>query len=363
MFVIETATHAWNVCLTCSPAIGGCEHRRMTVAEPSMREPRRRRGRKRLITALGVVLVISVFVWAANTSLFASARTDIKVLAHRGVTQTTSKTLGNDDCFASVIDPPRHEFVENTVASMRAAFGAGAEGVELDVHPTTDGEFVVFHDWTLDCATDGTGVTRERTSAYIRSLDPAYRYTADGGRTYPLRGRWRGQIPLLSEVLTAFPDRLILINIKSNDPAEGDALASYLTRRGEATNRIMAYGGDEPIARLREAAPQVRSMSRVTVMRDLLAYELVGWTGYVPDRLRGGVIAIPLEQARFVWGWPARFSERMAGADTEVLLVRDATRPGEYIERVEELERIPPGFRGYVVTDEVEAIAGALRDR
>ena len=48
---------------------------------------------------------------------------------------------------------------------MQAGFAAGADVVELDVHPTTDGEFAVFHDWTLDCRTDGHGVTREHSMA------------------------------------------------------------------------------------------------------------------------------------------------------------------------------------------------------
>ncbi len=58
--------------------------------------------------------------------------------------------------------PPTHGYLENTIASMQASFEAGADIVELDVHPTTDGRFAVFHDWTLDCRTDGHGVTRER---------------------------------------------------------------------------------------------------------------------------------------------------------------------------------------------------------
>ena len=48
---------------------------------------------------------------------------------------------------------------------MEAAFGAGADIVEFDVHPTTDGAFVVFHDWTVDCRTNGNGVTRSHTLA------------------------------------------------------------------------------------------------------------------------------------------------------------------------------------------------------
>lgn len=48
------------------------------------------------------------------------------ILAHRGVSQ------GN--------------IIENTVASMAAAFAIGADAVEMDVVKSTDGDFFVFHD-------------------------------------------------------------------------------------------------------------------------------------------------------------------------------------------------------------------------
>ena len=46
---------------------------------------------------------------------------------------------------------------ENTLASFRRARDEGAEGFELDVHRTADGEIVVFHDPTLERTTDGRG--------------------------------------------------------------------------------------------------------------------------------------------------------------------------------------------------------------
>jgi glycerophosphoryl diester phosphodiesterase len=57
--------------------------------------------------------------------------------------------------------PPILDHLENTIASVRAGFELGADVVEFDVHPTTDGTFAVFHDWTLDCRTDGRA-RRER---------------------------------------------------------------------------------------------------------------------------------------------------------------------------------------------------------
>ena len=102
--------------------------------------PRRRRITLVLIAA---VAVVAGGLWANNTSAFDRAVRPLKVLAHRGVTQTTSVDLGNDRCFARNIAPPRHAFVENTLASMREAVRLGADGIEIDVQPTTDGEFVV----------------------------------------------------------------------------------------------------------------------------------------------------------------------------------------------------------------------------
>src|SRR5690606_31133002 len=98
-------------------------------------------------------------------------------------------------------------------------------------HPTTDGEFAVFHDWTLDCRTEGTGTTREHPMSYLKTLDIGYGYTPDNGKTYPFRGRGVGQMPTLEEVFRAFPGRQFLINIKSSDVEEADLLHQYLSAR------------------------------------------------------------------------------------------------------------------------------------
>jgi glycerophosphoryl diester phosphodiesterase len=77
----------------------------------------------------------------------------------------------------------------------------GAGIVELDVHPTSDGQIAVFHDWTLECRTDGHGVTREHNLADLKQLDVGYGYTSDDGKTYPLRGTGVGLLPSLDECM------------------------------------------------------------------------------------------------------------------------------------------------------------------
>lgn len=217
------------------------------------------------------------------------------LLAHCGLSQQFDRTdLRNDTCTASRMLPPTHKYLENTIASMRASFEAGADIVELDVHPTTDGKFAVFHDWTLDCRTNGHGVTREHSMADLRAVDIGYGYTADGGRTFPFRGKGVGMMPSLDEVLLTFPQREFLINVKSNDASEGERLAQELRPLTPmARRRLMVYGGDKPIAAFRYSFPNVRTMSLSSLKACLIPYIAYGWTGIVPTACNDMVIFVP----------------------------------------------------------------------
>jgi glycerophosphoryl diester phosphodiesterase len=317
-------------------------------------------------TAVAVAVAAAGLVWAANTSLWIERPPGPPVLlAHRGVSQQFDRTgLRNDTCTASRMQPPTHAFLENTLASMRASFEAGADVVELDVHPTTDGHFAVFHDWTLDCRTDGHGVTREQSMAQLRRLDIGHGYTADGGKSFPFRGQGVGLMPSLDEVLKAFPDRRFLINIKSNDPAEGRLLAVALQRDAAASpGRLMAYGGDAPIAELRQALPALRTMSRRSLQACLLSYIGYGWTGIVPPPCRTSVVFVPINVAPWLWGWPGRFLQRMDRAGSSAFVI-GPYRGGEFstgIDSAEQVQRLPAGFSGGVMTDEIEVIAPLLK--
>lgn len=59
---------------------------------------------------------------------------------------------------------------ENTLRSVRRALELGAHGIEVDVY-FVDGELVVFHDAKLDRTTNGKGVLRRKTFAFLRTLD------------------------------------------------------------------------------------------------------------------------------------------------------------------------------------------------
>ena len=94
-----------------------------------------------------------------------------------------------------------HQAPENTLAAFLLAIELGADGIELDVQLSRDGQIVVIHDLVLETTTDGAGPVRERTLAELKELDA---------------GRWfdpayAGQrIPTLQEVIDAVGHRLLL---------------------------------------------------------------------------------------------------------------------------------------------------------
>jgi glycerophosphoryl diester phosphodiesterase len=102
-----------------------------------------------------------------------------------------------------------HAAPENTLAAYQQAREFGADGVELDVMLSADGEAVVRHDFDLDRTTNGHGLVKDHTLAELRALDA---------------GVWFGpqfageRVPTLREVCAwAGQDMLLDIELKSVD--------------------------------------------------------------------------------------------------------------------------------------------------
>lgn len=321
---------------------------------------------RRVLMIVGVCgLALAAFIFLNNTNLFVSRPPGTpELLAHRGLAQNFDRTnLQNDTCTAARMLPTDHDYLENTIPSMRAAFDLGAEVVEIDVHPTTDGQFAVFHDWTLECRTEGRGATRDHTMAELKALDVGYGYTADGGKTYPFRGNGIGMMPSLDEVLATFPERGFLINVKSGDPEEGALLGTRLAALPRSQrDRLMVYGDERPLSVLRTKAPDIRTLSKPSIKACLMRYIAYGWTGIVPEACRGTFIAVPLNIAPWLWGWPNKFLNRMEDAGARVFV------NGDYhggwstgIDTKDDLARLPEGYSGGIFTDRIEVIAPAVR--
>ena len=73
------------------------------------------------------------------------------------------------------------KYPENTMLAFQKAFETGADGIELDVQLTKDGEVVIIHDETVDRTTDGTGYVRDYPLEVLQKLDASYLYKKEVG--------------------------------------------------------------------------------------------------------------------------------------------------------------------------------------
>ena len=99
--------------------------------------------------------------------------------------------------------------LENSLAAFRAAAGQGAEGVELDVHATIDGEIVVHHDPSVM----GLPI------AQARARDLAAMPLANGE-----------PIPTLAQALDVLGKLKVFVEVKVLDPRWDDRLLATLDR-------------------------------------------------------------------------------------------------------------------------------------
>lgn len=312
------------------------------------------------------ILVLAAFMFFNNSSLFTKANDEPPLLlAHRGMAQTfPMEGITGETCTAERIYEPEHPFLENTIPSMEAAFKAGADIVEFDVQLTKDGKFAVFHDWTIECRTNGEGVAREHTMEELKELDIGYGYTADNGKTYPFRGKGVGLMPTLNEVLGFFPNQSFLIHIKSNDPEEGMQLAKYLSELPkERLSQLTVYGGDQPIEALKNQLPHLRVMSMATLKSCMLPYIAVGWTGYVPSSCHHTQIHLPEKYAPWIWGWSNKFINRMDKVDSRVIIVAGDGGWSEGFDKEQDLERLTKNYSGGIWTNSIEKIAPIIQTK
>jgi glycerophosphoryl diester phosphodiesterase len=313
-----------------------------------------------VVAALLLILTVVNASWLAPRPVGG-----VKLIAHRGVSQLFDhKGVERGTCTATRIEPPVHDFQENTTRSMQAAARIGADMVEIDIAPTTDGRIAVFHDWTVDCRTESQGETRSKTLTELQALDIGHGYTADGGKTFPFRGKRKDRMPSLEEALAALPNTPILFNFKSKDPHEADLLAAALeaARRPGAERRDAFYGASGPVERIGTHFPTALRFTNEGAKACTKQYIAYGWTSIVPESCRNGVIMVPLNYQWAFWGWPNRLIQRMDSVGARVIVIGPhGSDAGAGLTLPEQLGEIPASFKGYVWVDDIWTVGPALR--
>ena len=99
---------------------------------------------------------------------------------------------------------------ENTLAAFKKAVEMKADGVELDVQLTKDGEIVVCHDETIDRTSDKKGLLMDYSLEELKKFDFSNSNPAFEGE----------QIPPMSEVFDLLKDTDLTINIELKMLAE-----------------------------------------------------------------------------------------------------------------------------------------------
>ena len=142
---------------------------------------------------------------------------------------------------------------ENTLEAFRLAMDMGAEGFELDVHMSKDGELVVIHDESVDRTTDGTGLVRELTLEQLKGLD------ASNGMA-----RYRGaRIPTLKEVygLIRETSHIVNVEIKTDEwfyPRIEEKCLALAREMGVEERIVYSSFNHHTLKKLRQLKPDVK---------------------------------------------------------------------------------------------------------
>jgi glycerophosphoryl diester phosphodiesterase len=154
------------------------------------------------------------------------------VIAHRG---------------ASAVAP------QNTLAAFEIAMALRADGVELDVHLSSDGTPVVIHDFSVDTTTNGHGVVAGMTLDELKTLDAGVSFSPE----------FAGErIPTLAEVLMCLRpyDALLNVEVKSTslrNTGLEDAVITSIREHRMAERVIFSSFNPITLWRLKRLAPEV----------------------------------------------------------------------------------------------------------
>jgi len=135
---------------------------------------------------------------------------------------------------------------ENTLEALMEAVALGADALEFDLRVSSDGRLVVFHDPTLERTTDGRGAVDQHSVAELKRLDAGARFTRDGGRSFPWRGRGV-TVSTFDEIVEALPRHLPCI-IELKTAAATEPLRQAV-RRHDMAARIIVAGFDPQATR------------------------------------------------------------------------------------------------------------------
>ncbi|MFJ8299952.1 glycerophosphodiester phosphodiesterase [Streptomyces sp. NPDC094447] len=224
--------------------------------------------------------------------------------------------------------------LENTAAAFRRAAAAGYRYFETDVHTTSDGVLVAFHDATLDRVTDTSGRIADLPWAAVREA----------------RVAGKEPLPLFADLLDEFPEARWNVDLKAESALHP---LVNLIRKKRAWDRVCVGSFTEArvVRAQRMAGPALATSFGVRGVVGLRLRSLG-----IPASVRAGAVAaqvperqggIPVVDRRFVREAHAR------GIQVHVWTVNDPARMHSLLDL---------GVDG-IMTDQLETLRSVLTER
>jgi glycerophosphoryl diester phosphodiesterase len=164
---------------------------------------------------------------------------------------------------------------ENTLFAFERAAALGVDMLEMDLHLSQDAKLVVIHDETLERTSNGQGPVAHYNLAELQALDAGYKWTADGGQSYPYRGQGT-RIAALEEVFERFPLIPKALEIKVPDVGMEAVLCEMLATYDQLDRVIVASFHERSLQRFRQLCPEVATAGGPVSVRLLLALNWLG---------------------------------------------------------------------------------------
>lgn len=248
------------------------------------RRQRARRWRRRLVALLAVAVAAYAALWIVRASR------DIEPVEPRAFLAGGPLVFAHRGASAVV--------TEHTMAAYQRALDDGADVLELDVHAARDGALVISHDRSLSRALGVDMVIAEHDLAALRAALT---------RAHPEHDP-AALLPTLEQVMDAFPQVRLNVELKADSNALADAVYAVIARHRAWDRVLVASFHGDALARFRatSAGKVATSASTGEAARFYLCY-LLGVASrpdyaalQVPPQLRRRWPRIRLDSSEFI---------------------------------------------------------------
>lgn len=197
---------------------------------------------------------------------------------------------------------------ENTLASFAQALEDGADMLESDLHLSRDGAVVMIHDPDVSRTTNGAGAVSRMKLREVFALDAGYRFTPDGGKTFPYRDQGIS-VPTLAQAFNAFAGAKFHLDLKDENPRLVVKTLDLIESAGRADDVILTSFSDKTVQHLREdieirgldipVAASAKEIKRFLVRQKLRLPPPQGLQVLSPPDRTEGRLRIPVVTAAF----------------------------------------------------------------